>query len=91
MSCNLVAVLEEKIYSLEGQMLILRDIRNAAEVTTNKKKKRQQKSRWVIPPCTLAEGGMTKKHPTQKQSEESGTAVRGVNSTTLEGPNHNQT
>lgn len=32
---------------------------------------------------------MTKKHATQKQPEESGMAMHGVNST-LEGPNHNQ-
>lgn len=40
MSCNLVAVLEEKIHSLEGQTLTLGDIRNAEELATNKREKK---------------------------------------------------
>lgn len=49
MSCNLAAVLEEKIHSLEGQTLTLGDIRNAEELATNKREKKpQQKSRRVI-------------------------------------------
>lgn len=42
-SCNLVAVPEEKIHSLEGQTLTLGDIRNAEELVTNKRKKQTEK------------------------------------------------
>lgn len=52
-SCNVVAVLEEKIHSLEGQILTLGDIRNAEELGTNRrekttKKPNKQKSRRVL-------------------------------------------
>lgn len=53
-SCNLAAMLEEKIHLLEGQTLTLGGIRNAQELATEKKNqkpknnKQQKKSRWVI-------------------------------------------
>lgn len=43
-SCNLPAVLEEKIHSLEGQTLTLGDIRNAKELANKRREKKKKKS-----------------------------------------------
>lgn len=47
-SCNLAAVLEEKIHLLEGETLTLGDIRKVEELATNKRKKKKHKNRLVI-------------------------------------------
>lgn len=44
-SCNLAAVLEEKIHSLEGQTLTLGDIRNAKELANKRRKKKKKEKR----------------------------------------------